>query len=921
MDVNFKLFVFLFIKIINIIFFNFLIHHEKFILIKYFCEMSKENEKLKNYILLKTIGKGTFGKVKLAKHIPTKEEVAIKILEKSKINDDEELKRVNKEIKYLKHLNHPNIVHLYEIVETQNNYYIVMEYISGGELFNYIVKNKRLTELESSFFFNQIINGLEEIHKYHICHRDLKPENLLLTSDNKIIKIIDFGLSNEYIDYLNTPCGSPCYAAPEMIKGRKYNGLSIDIWACGIILFAMVYGFLPFDDKDNEKLFNKILKCNLVFPPNDKIYVSNECKDLIKRIIKLNPKERISLEDIKKHPFITKYNNNLSFDNYLYSEKNLIDDKTIIEYMEKILKINNSGKIIQKYIKNNNHNNITTTFKLLVKKYLKEKYNHRINKFEIQKKENSRNQNKLLRYTEKCEIDKNKLNVTSTSIHSNHSSVKDLNLDNNKQKDDLLILINPKLIPSPLMKPIYNKLIPINEENKNKNRNRKIDTSVSLDKKRDKSKSNSPTKQKSSKSSISTQISNDTNKDVVNMNEQKNNIKKKKKNININNNNKNQNYNGEINVVSINIYNKNKITKKIDKRVISADTKKNNKRNITPIQRMKTPIKIRNDFKISPIKIQKTKTNDKHSRDKVLRTENNNNININLKKHKNIYNDLNITTSSKNSEQNSNVLTSNKNSNKNSEQGSNILNSSKNSNKNSEQGSNILTSSKNSNKNSEQDYILTSNKNSNKNSEKDSNILTSNKNSSKNSEQDSNKNSSKINTSNFIKNNKVDKNKFQCTLDYNNKNVNNNNLKKLHNNYIPISQREKNNKTIFGNKRETLNQTLKFKEKMKINSVRNTTQYNLFDSNKFYISMQTKNSFEIIKNLISNFCEEKNFDLKIKNIALNKYIIEFDKEYKFGIEIIKGENTNVINFYILEGNEMNIKEFIIQIINRESLYK
>ena len=157
-----------------------------------------------------------------------------------------------------------------------------MEYISGGELFNYIVKNKRLSEFEASNFFSQIINAVEEIHKNKICHRDLKPENILLSSDNKILKIIDFGLSNEYVDYLTTPCGSPCYAAPEMVRGKKYNGLYIDIWACGIILFAMVYGYLPFDDKDNEKLFHKILKCNLTFPPNEKIFISNECKDLIK---------------------------------------------------------------------------------------------------------------------------------------------------------------------------------------------------------------------------------------------------------------------------------------------------------------------------------------------------------------------------------------------------------------------------------------------------------------------------------------------------------------------------------------------------------------------------------------------------------------------------------------------------------------
>ena len=183
---------------------------------------------LGNYNFIKTIGEGTFGKVKLALHKPTKEPVAIKILEKRKINNKKDLERIEKEIKYMKILNHPNIVKIYEIIEDENNFYISMEYVSGGELFNYIVKNKRLEENEASFFYSQIIHIIQEIHRHKICHRDIKPENLLLTQ-NKTIKIIDFGLSNEYKYYLDTPCGSPCYASPEVIKGLRYSGLAIDL--------------------------------------------------------------------------------------------------------------------------------------------------------------------------------------------------------------------------------------------------------------------------------------------------------------------------------------------------------------------------------------------------------------------------------------------------------------------------------------------------------------------------------------------------------------------------------------------------------------------------------------------------------------------------------------------------------------------
>jgi len=226
--------------------------------------MSKQSS-LKNYNFIKTIGEGTFGKVKLALHKLTNEEVAIKILEKAKIKNNKDLERIEKEIKYMKKLNHPNIVKIYEIFDDKDNYYISMEYVSGGELFNYIVKNKRLDENETSFFYSQIIHIIQEIHKHKICHRDLKPENLLLTQ-NKTIKLIDFGLSNEYDDYLYTPCGSPCYASPEVIKGLKYSGLAIDLWASGIILYSMLCGYLPFDDKNNDNLFRKILKCKIEFP-------------------------------------------------------------------------------------------------------------------------------------------------------------------------------------------------------------------------------------------------------------------------------------------------------------------------------------------------------------------------------------------------------------------------------------------------------------------------------------------------------------------------------------------------------------------------------------------------------------------------------------------------------------------------------
>ena len=201
-----------------------------------------------NYLIQKNIGQGTFGKVKLGIYLPKGEKVAIKILKKGKTNEIEEAKR---EFDILEKLNHLNVIFVEEIFETNYYYYSVMEYCEGGDLYNYISKNRRLIDDEAAFFYYQLINGLEYIHSLGIFHRDLKPENLLLTKE-KILIIIDFGLDNYFKEgqeeLLYTQCGSFSYLSPEMIKGEKYNGFKIDIWPTGIILYAMLCGYLSFED-------------------------------------------------------------------------------------------------------------------------------------------------------------------------------------------------------------------------------------------------------------------------------------------------------------------------------------------------------------------------------------------------------------------------------------------------------------------------------------------------------------------------------------------------------------------------------------------------------------------------------------------------------------------------------------------------
>ena len=434
---------------------------------------------LGNYNFIKTIGEGTFGKVKLALHKPTKEPVAIKILEKRKINNKKDLERIEKEIKYMKILNHPNIVKIYEIIEDENNFYISMEYVSGGELFNYIVKNKRLEENEASFFYSQIIHIIQEIHKHKICHRDIKPENLLLTQ-NKTIKIIDFGLSNEYKYYLDTPCGSPCYASPEVIKGLRYSGLAIDLWASGIILFSMLCGYLPLDDKNNDVLFRKILKCKIEFPQKKNIVISENAKDLIKRILKPDPSKRISLEEILEHPF-------LSYGNKKYKERIKMDinkqEKLIIDYMVNVMKISNEDDIIRKNIKNNRHNNLTTIFNLLKKKYNEGRLNYNI----LQKNETDNlNRSKILKRFNHHKL--NKTVSTESNFNTNNNLLvqdigniikKKVNENNN---NIIIINNNNNLVNQPhKMNYILNSLF--NEKKiSNKNILKKIDTSMSVEK-------------------------------------------------------------------------------------------------------------------------------------------------------------------------------------------------------------------------------------------------------------------------------------------------------------------------------------------------------------------------------------------------------------------------------------------------------
>ena len=261
---------------------------------------SKKKPNKGPYLLGEALGEGAFAKVRLATQIHIKEKCAIKIVDKRLLEDTTDIQRLKKEIKILKSIRHKNIIQLFDIMESKTNLYFVLEYCKGGELFDYIVKNKRLKETEACIFFQQIINGVEYLHKQGIIHRDLKPENLLLDYNNNI-KISDFGLSTFFAKnhFLQTACGTPSYAPPEMLEGLQYNGEASDIWSCGIILYAMLCGTLPFTESKEEIIVQKIKMHDYTIPK----YLSKEAQDMLNHILKINPEERFTIDGIKKHPW------------------------------------------------------------------------------------------------------------------------------------------------------------------------------------------------------------------------------------------------------------------------------------------------------------------------------------------------------------------------------------------------------------------------------------------------------------------------------------------------------------------------------------------------------------------------------------------------------------------------------------------
>ncbi|XP_021967995.1 5'-AMP-activated protein kinase catalytic subunit alpha-2 isoform X2 [Folsomia candida] len=288
--------------------------------------------KIGHYVLGQTLGTGTFGKVKIGEHQLTGHKVAVKILNRNKLKSLDVVSKIRREIQNLKLFRHPHIIKLYQVISTPSDIFMIMEYVSGGELFEYIVKQGKLKEHEARRFFQQIISGVDYCHRHMIVHRDLKPENLLVDR-NLHVKIADFGLSNMMTDgdFLRTSCGSPNYAAPEVISGKLYAGPEVDIWSCGVILYALLCGTLPFDDEHVPTLFRKIKSG--VFPLPE--YLNKSVVALLCHMLQVDPMKRATIEDIKKHDWFQKDLPVYLFPSPVDQDTSVIDPDAVHEVCEK----------------------------------------------------------------------------------------------------------------------------------------------------------------------------------------------------------------------------------------------------------------------------------------------------------------------------------------------------------------------------------------------------------------------------------------------------------------------------------------------------------------------------------------------------------------------------------------------------------
>ncbi|KAG5893453.1 hypothetical protein JTB14_012170 [Gonioctena quinquepunctata] len=309
------------------------------------------------YELEKTIGKGNFAVVKLATHIVTRTKVAIKIIDKT-VLDEDNLTKIFRETAILKKLRHPHITRLYQLMETNQTIYMVTEYASKGEIFDHLVAKGRMSESEAKRIFSQIVSAVSYCHSQGVVHRDLKAENLLL-DHNLNIKLADFGFSNQFTEgcWLSTFCGSPPYAAPELFQGLKYDGPKADIWSLGVVLYVLVCGSLPFDGPTLNALRNVVIDGKFRIP----YFMSQECEHIIRHMLVVDPEKRLTMSQIVKHRWLSDVP---PVDNG--PERDLQLNKTVIDHMLQLPNLNHN--MIMQSLENNSFDHIYAIYNLLLDK-------------------------------------------------------------------------------------------------------------------------------------------------------------------------------------------------------------------------------------------------------------------------------------------------------------------------------------------------------------------------------------------------------------------------------------------------------------------------------------------------------------------------------------------------------------------------
>ncbi|XP_075412103.1 SNF-related serine/threonine-protein kinase [Tenrec ecaudatus] len=325
------------------------------------------------YDLDKTLGRGHFAVVKLARHVFTGEKVAVKVIDKTKL-DTLATGHLFQEVRCMKLVQHPNIVRLYEVIDTQTKLYLILELGDGGDMFDYIMRHEEgLNEDVAKKYFAQIVHAISYCHKLHVVHRDLKPENVVFFEKQGLVKLTDFGFSNKFQPgkKLTTSCGSLAYSAPEILLGDEYDAPAVDIWSLGVILFMLVCGQPPFQEANDSETLTMIMDCKYTVPS----HVSKECKDLITRMLQRDPKRRASLEEIENHPWLqgvdpspaTKYNIPLvSYKNLSEEEHNGIIQRMVLGDIA-------DRDAIVEALETNRYNHITATYFLLAERILREK--------------------------------------------------------------------------------------------------------------------------------------------------------------------------------------------------------------------------------------------------------------------------------------------------------------------------------------------------------------------------------------------------------------------------------------------------------------------------------------------------------------------------------------------------------------------